>query len=617
METKAKRFMLVILLLLLLSNKAVLYGQDRLLIIPATSYEVVDGATGRIKITISVSEFFISPTEVTQREFADIMDFNPSFYKGDDRPVENVSWWDAIRYCNLRSIREGLQPCYSLSTGQCDFSRNGYRLPTSTEWTVAAANFADKLDPNYANIGIESTTSSHELMKLVNEKGTKKVGSYPPNKFGLYDMLGNVWEWCYDYYNEAENFPIPSLKDPTGPSWGLERVIRGGSFLTTPYIFRLEAHGQGYQSLRPDRKSRFTGFRVCRGAKRTNEKEARVYDPNWFQTYNIIPENFEGRGELPSLLTDANGKDITTIEQWEKKRDRLKEKWLKRLAIPPKPDNAPTVKVVKTIEEEIYTGKIIYLQWDADLLIKIMLMLPRKPIREPTPAVLVHFYDIDASAGKNLGGHLVQDMSKLKAYAYLMAQHGYIGVAIKYWALIDEGLEESTANLKLRYPDCLGLGKTVWDTQRVVDYLYTLPYVDHQNIGLIGHCLGGIETIYCAAFEERITAAVACGSNCLISNLDTNYWDYWYLGEDVVQTIDKSTDQQELVAITAPRPFLMALGKGNTIDVCFPFINTIREVYCLYGKSENLGYIYDRNEPPPSARNVFLMRDWLMRFLGD
>lgn len=603
------------ILLLLLSNQVVLCAQGILITIPATSYEVIDGATGKIKITISVSEFLISQTEVTQKQFKEVVGYNPSRYKGDKRPVENVSWFEAIKYCNMRSAKEGLEPCYNLGNGECNFSKNGYRLLTNTEWTVAAADLADKLDREHANIGLDSTRSSRDLMKLVNEKGTKKVASYPANKFGLYDMLGNVWEWCYDYYNEAENFPIPSLKDPTGPSWGVERVIRGGSFVSVPYILRL--HNQRYRSLRPDYKSRFTGFRVCRSTKRAERKEAKVYDPNWFQPYNIIPEGFEGRGELPSLLTDADGSAITTIEQWEKKRAQLKQKWLKRLGIPPKPEHEPTVEVVETIDEEIYTGKIIYLQWDTDLRIKIFLMVPKKPVRTPAPAVLVPYYDVDASAGKNLGGYHLRDLSELKGFGYLMVQHGFIAVPMKFWLLTDESYEESMANLKLRYPDCLGLGRAVWNAQQVVDYLHTLSYVDHENIGMIGHCAGGIMTMYCAAFEERIKAAAASGPNCLISRHDTNYWDYWYLGEETYKIIDKSEDQQELVAIMAPRPFLLALGKGNTIDACFPFANIVREVYCLYGEPQNIGYIYDREGRGPSPKTTPLMRDWLIHFLGD
>ena len=97
----------------------------------------------------------ISPTEVTQREWTEVMGNNPSAYKGDERPVENVSWWEAIRYANLRSVREGLDPCYDLTTGECDLTKNGYRLPTDAEWAHAAAlpeKFPDDIG-KFANLG--------------------------------------------------------------------------------------------------------------------------------------------------------------------------------------------------------------------------------------------------------------------------------------------------------------------------------------------------------------------------------------------------------------------------------------------------------------------------------
>ena len=102
--------------------------------IPGKSFETADGLTG-VTVTVTLGKFLISPTQVTQREFKAIMGYNPCFHQGPDLPVETVTWWEAIRYCNLRSIRENLEPCYSLESGSCDLEQNGYRLPTDAEWT--------------------------------------------------------------------------------------------------------------------------------------------------------------------------------------------------------------------------------------------------------------------------------------------------------------------------------------------------------------------------------------------------------------------------------------------------------------------------------------------------
>src|SRR5215472_10778404 len=109
--------------------------------VPAGGFEVVDQVT-TLKLRVTVSEFLIGATEVTQKEYEEVTGVNPSFYKGADRPVENVSWWDAIRYCNLRSLREKLTPCYDLASGRRSPSCAGYRLPTEAEWTRAAGPLA-------------------------------------------------------------------------------------------------------------------------------------------------------------------------------------------------------------------------------------------------------------------------------------------------------------------------------------------------------------------------------------------------------------------------------------------------------------------------------------------
>ena len=580
--------------------------------VPTSFHEIIDGGTKKLRVVVQISEYLISKTEITQEQYEKVVGTNPARYKGKQRPVENVSWWDAIRYCNLRSKSEGLQPCYDLENGRCDFTQNGYRLPTEWEWKVACAGADAQSSPNTANIGVATTRSSRELMNMVNEKGTKKVGNYPPNKFGLYDMVGNVWEWCNDNYNEVKDIPEPSLIDPTGPDRGLEKVIRGGSFISSPSLYRLH---HGARCLRPKRKSPFTGFRVCRSTAKWGKLAPKQYGPDWFKPYTQAPKGLEDCEKLPSLLLDSKGKTLATIEDWEKKRASLKEKWLRRLGVPPSPNQPPEKNVVCTFDGGCYTGKILYLQWEQDLFIKIVLMMPKRPASKPTPAVIVNWYDVDAAVGKNLGGYLQQDLAELKAFGRMIVQQGYIAVAVGWWGLSDESYEESTAKVKLKFPNCTGLGKTIWDTARVVDYLYTLPEVDKNRIGCIGHCMAGITTIYSMAFEERIAVAVACGSNCSVFH--SNYYDYWYLGEELLGTIDKATDQQELFAITAPRPFLLALGKGNYIDACWPYINASKEVYRLYEKPENLGYFYDKNNPPPSREMVHRMCDWLTRFLDQ
>jgi formylglycine-generating enzyme required for sulfatase activity len=111
-------------------------AEDGMTVIPRRMTTIADPLTG-VPVEVTVSPFAIAKTEVTQMQYADIMGVNPSFHRGMDNPVENVSWHDAVLFCNRLSEREGLEPCYDPATGQCDYTRNGYRCPQTPEWSAA------------------------------------------------------------------------------------------------------------------------------------------------------------------------------------------------------------------------------------------------------------------------------------------------------------------------------------------------------------------------------------------------------------------------------------------------------------------------------------------------
>ena len=193
---------------------------------------------------------------MTEQDFESVTAFNPSQYRGANLPVQNVSWWDAIRYCNLRSLREHLHPAYDLSSGRCDYNQDGYRLPTEGEWNAAEQNPSASPDATHmVTLGSVDTKDLRGLLQLV-AKGPDTVASHPPNPFGLYDMLGNVWEWCQDFFDPVITYP--QANNPDGPASGIARVIRGGSFASST-----SSWSKGYRSsLQPEMRSRFTGFRV-------------------------------------------------------------------------------------------------------------------------------------------------------------------------------------------------------------------------------------------------------------------------------------------------------------------------------------------------------------------
>jgi sulfatase modifying factor 1 len=160
-------------------------------------------------------------------------------------PMILVSWYGAVAYCNWRSQQEGRQACYDLSTWKCDFSKKGYRLPTEAEWEYAARGglsgkrfpWGDTITHSRANyysdsnvpFDISPTRGSHPTWDDDIGPYTSPVGTFSPNGYDLYDMAGNVLEWCHDWYSDTYYGSSP-INNPTGPGTGTHRVFRGGSW---------------------------------------------------------------------------------------------------------------------------------------------------------------------------------------------------------------------------------------------------------------------------------------------------------------------------------------------------------------------------------------------------
>jgi formylglycine-generating enzyme required for sulfatase activity len=206
---------------------------------------------------VTVCAFVMSSCEITQGQYRELMGTNPSFRTGDDNlPVENVNWWDAIRFCNALSNKTEMNWCYNDSTGECDFLKNGYRLPTEAEWEYACrAGTTTK----YYTGDSESDLARAGWYIGNNENRTHPVGRKTPNIWGLYDMHGNVWEWCHDVYSSTYYSSSPA-DNPIGENTGSTRSLRGGGWSNDASWCRSAVR----YGLAPDFKYFTVGFRVVR-----------------------------------------------------------------------------------------------------------------------------------------------------------------------------------------------------------------------------------------------------------------------------------------------------------------------------------------------------------------
>ncbi|MET9882075.1 SUMF1/EgtB/PvdO family nonheme iron enzyme [Streptomyces sp. NPDC006430] len=216
-----------------------------------TAHELIAVPPGRVTLSdrrtqrrwsVDLAAYRIAAFPVTQEQYAELTGQRPSTADGDRLPVEGVSWWDAVRFCNTLSERDGFTPAYHLRADDedvdWDTSADGYRLPTEAEWEHACR--AGAAGPRYGPLDDIAWYRDNSQERI------HPVGGKQPNAWGLYDMIGNVWDWCWDVY-DAEVY-------------GSYRVLRGGGWFDEHWSCRASARRRSHPTFRVED----VGFRIAR-----------------------------------------------------------------------------------------------------------------------------------------------------------------------------------------------------------------------------------------------------------------------------------------------------------------------------------------------------------------
>ncbi len=322
-------------------------------------------------------------------------------------------------------------------------------------------------------------------------------------------------------------------------------------------------------------------------------------DVSWLKEVTDLPAAPADAPRLPPLLIDANGKTIGDLPTWRIRRRELARQWHRFLGdLPARPKAPPRLQVLerKTVDgiERLRVGYATLPGESTEAY-----LLRPAGVTGRRPAVVVFHSTVAHSIRQPAGVEGVPE----KAFGLILAKLGFVALCPRnfLWPTNDAiKAGAAAAEFLRRYPRATGMARMLWESQLAVDVLAAQPQVDSARLGAIGHSLGAKEVLYLAAFDRRIRATVSSEGGIGIPF--SNWEAPWYLGKAVQQPTFRLGHHQ-LLALVAPRPFLLIGGNSADGDRSIPYITSAQDVYRLYGSPARIGLLNhgQGHAVPPTA----------------
>jgi len=341
-------------------------------------------------------------------------------------------------------------------------------------------------------------------------------------------------------------------------------------------------------------------------------RSARMPTPKevpWLSEVQTPPKELPAKApRLSPLLVDADGRTIDTLEGWKKRRAEIRKSWLDFLGTLKAERPKPKLEVLEEDRPEGCIRQLVRYEGEPGIVVEGYLLKPATQ-DGPRPGVVALHSTVKHTIRQPAG----VEGNPAKAFGPKLARRGVVTFCPKCFLWVGEGsYAERVVDFQRRNPGCKGMAKMLWDAMLAVDILASVPEVDPKRLGAVGHSLGGKETLYLAAFDERIRATVS--SEGSIGIPFCNWHASWYLSE-AVRDGSWTRRHHEVLSLVAPRAFLLLGGDKSDGAHSWPYIQAALPVYRLYGGTPRLGLFNHRkghSVPPEAEARLY---EWLATYL--